>query len=565
MRRSVRDRWEKPDAWLVTTRVAIVRMDGMNLHEGPGTGPGSRGRTARHRRIILAVVLLSVFVVSMDNSILYVAIKTLAEPSPTGLGASQGQLQWAVDAYILAFASLLLSAGVAGNRVGHKRVLLTGLTCFGLFSALSAFSRNPGELIACRAVLGVAAALIMPPTLAIVTRVFPGEARAKAIGIWSAVVGAATAIGPLVAGALLGSFWWGSVFLVNVPVVVVVVPALWFGVSESAEHERRRLDPAGVTLATAGLVGVVYGVIRAGDLDSWTTPEAYAPIAAGLVLLGAFAAYERRVSQPALDIRHFRNSGFTASAVALAVLSFATLGAIFGMTFYIQTIKGYSALQTGVCLLPLAVATILFAPRAPALVRRFGGRAVTVVGLLLVALAMLGLAALGSTTTIWYFELIMFIFGAGMAHVITPATAQMVAAMPADQAGTSSAVNNTFRQVGGALGTAVLGSILASVYLGRIRPDLELLPASLRAPAESSITGTLQVLRAIGGPARAYIMPAENAFMHAMRVTSVAGAIAVFVAAVVVFFLAPPRAAAASGRPASRQDLPARAMADTQP
>ena len=536
----------------------------MDLHEGPGAGPGSRGHVTRHRQVILAVVLLSVLVVSMDNSILYVALKTLAERPPTGLGASQGQLQWAVDAYILAFAGLLLSAGVVGNRVGHKRVLLAGLTCFGTFSALSAFARNPGELIACRAVLGIAAALIMPPTLAIVTRVFPGEARAKAIGIWSAVVGAATAIGPIVAGALLGSFWWGSVFLVNVPVVAVVVPAIWLGVPESAERARRRLDPVGVALATAGLTGIVYGVIRASDLDSWTTPEAYGPIAAGLVLLGAFAAGERRVSQPALDVRYFRDRRFTSSAVALLMLSFAILGAIFGMTFYIQSIKGYSALQTGVCLLPLAVATIVFAPRAPILVRRFGGRAVTVAGLLLVALAMLGLAALGSTTTIWYFELIMFVFGAGMAHVITPVTAQMVAAMPTDQAGTSSAVNNTFRQVGGALGTAILGSILSTVYRGRIGPDLKLAPASLRAQAESSITGTLQVLRAIGGPARAYIMPAENAFMHAMRIASAAGAIAVFVAAVVVFFLTSTQSAARSGRLESRQDLPARAMADTQ-
>jgi MFS transporter, DHA2 family, multidrug resistance protein len=540
-------------------------MGSMNLHQGSGTGPGSPGRVARHRQVILAVVLLSVLVVSMDNSILYVALKTLAERPPTGLGASQGQLQWAVDAYIVAFAGLLLSAGVLGNRVGHKRVLLTGLTCFGVFSALSAFAKNPGELIACRAVLGVAAALIMPPTLAIVTRVFPGEARAKAIGIWSAVVGAATAIGPIVAGALLGSFWWGSVFLVNVPVVAVVVPAIWFGVPEFAERERRRLDPAGVVLATAGLVGVVYGVIRAGDLDSWTTPEAYAPIAAGLALLGAFAAWERRVSQPTLDVRYFSNRRFTASVVALLMLSFAMLGLIFGMTFYIQSIKGYSALQTGVCLLPLAAATIAFAPRAPILVRRFGGRAVVVAGLLLVALAMAGLAALGATTTIWYFEAIMFVFGAGMAHVITPVTAQMVAAMPADQAGTSSAVNNTFRQVGGALGTAVLGSILSTVYRGRIAPDVKLLPASLRAPAEASITGTLQILRTIGGPARVYIMPAENAFMHAMRIASAAGAIAVFVAAIAVFFLASPRTGARSDRSGPGQDLPARAMADTQP
>jgi MFS transporter, DHA2 family, multidrug resistance protein len=540
-------------------------MDRMNLRAGPGSGPDSSGRGRRGRQVILSVVLLSVLVVSMDNSILYVALKTLAERPPTGLGASQGQLQWAVDAYILAFACLLLSAGVVGNRVGHKRVLLTGLTVFGVFSALCALARNPAELIGCRAVLGVAAALIMPPTLAIVTQVFPGEARAKAIGIWSAVVGAATAIGPIVAGALLGSFWWGSVFLVNVPVVAVVVPAIWLYVPESAGHERRRLDPVGVALATAGLIGIVYGVIRAGDLDSWTSAQAYGPIAAGLVLLGVFASWERRVSQPALDVRYFRDRWFTSSAVALLMLSFAMLGAIFGMTFYIQSVKGYSALQTGVCLLPLAAATIVFAPRAPILVRRFGGRAVVVAGLLLVALAMLGLTGLGATTTIWYFELIMFVFGTGMAHIITPVTAQMVAAMPAGQAGTSSAVNNTFRQVGGALGTAVLGSILSTVYRGRISPDLKLLPASLRPPAQASVTGTLQVLRSIGGPARAYIVPAEDAFMHAMRVASAAGAIAVLAATVVVFLLTPSRTAGRNGRSGSRPGRLASALADTRP
>lgn len=162
-------------------------------------------------------------------------------------------------------------------------------------------------------------------------------------------------------------------------------------------------------------------------------------------------------------------------------------------------------------------------------------------------------------------ELIMFIFGVGMAHILTPVTAQMVAAMPADEAGTSSAVNNTFRQVGGALGTAILGSILSTVYRGRIEPYLKLAPASLRAPAESSITGTLQVLRAIGGPARAYIVPAENAFMHAMRIASAAGAIAVFSATIVVFFLTPRQTAARNGRSGSREDRPASAMADTQP
>jgi Na+/melibiose symporter-like transporter len=221
------------------------------------------------------------------------------------------------------------------------------------------------------------------------------------------------------------------------------------------------------------------------------------------------------------------------------MLFFALFGGTFIMTFYLQSIRGYSALHAGVCILPLACAMIAFAPQAPALVRRFGARNVAVAGMLAVVLAMLGPAFLGRTTAIWYFELILFVFGTGMSHVLPPTTAQIVATLPEDQAGTSSAVNNTFRQVGGAIGIAVLGSILASIYRSRINPYLKLLPTALRAPAESSITGTLQVLRSIGGPARAYVFPAENAFMHAMHITWLAGAIVVFAAAIVVFLVAP--------------------------
>lgn len=299
-----------------------------------------RDRFARHPPLVLAVVLLAVLVVSMDNSILYVALKTIAEPAPTGLGASESDLQWAVDAYTLAYAGLLLSAGVLGNRTGHKRLLLIGLVCFAGFSALSAFSKHPGELIACRGAMGVSAALIMPATLAIVTNVFPGEARAQAIGIWSAVTGAALAIGPIVAGALLERFWWGSVFLVNVPVVAVTAPTMLVLLPEFTEHERRRLDPVGIALSASGLLGVVYGVIRAGDLGSWSTPEFYVPFAAGLVLLAAFVAWERRGDHPALDVAYFSNREFSTSIIALATLFFALFGGTFVMTFYLQSIRG---------------------------------------------------------------------------------------------------------------------------------------------------------------------------------------------------------------------------------
>ena len=221
----------------------------------------------------------------------------------------------------------------------------------------------------------------------------------------------------------------GSVFLVNVPVVAVSVPTIWALAPEQVEHARRRLDPIGVVLAAAGLLGVVYGVIRAGDLGSWGSAEVYVPIAAGLVLLVGFAAFERRGSQPALDVRYFANRGFSSSVVALGMLFFALFGGTFVMTFYLQSVRGYSALRAGACILPLAGAMIAFAPRAPALARRFGARAVSTAGMLAVAAAMLGLASLQRTTATWFFEVVLFVFGAGMSHVLPPTTAQIVATM----------------------------------------------------------------------------------------------------------------------------------------
>ena len=510
--------------------------------DGPVSSAKPSDRAARsikHRQLVLAVVLLAVLVVSMDNSILYVALKTLAEPKPTGLGAGQSQLQWAVDAYTLAYAGLLLSAGVVGNRFGHKRLLLIGLACFASFSALSAYSHSPGELIACRSAMGLSASLVMPATLATVTNVFPGEARAKAIGIWSGVVGAAIALGPIVAGVLLGHFWWGSVFLVNVPVVAVALLVISLLVPSFRELDRRRFDPLGIVLSAVGLLGVVYGVIRAGDLDRWTSPEVYLPVSAGLVLLGAFASWERRVGHPALDVRYFSNRGFTASVIALGMLFFALFGGIFVLTFYLQSIRGYSALHAGLCVLPLAGALILFAPQAPALVHRFGARAVCSLGMVTAAAGLGGLATLHRGTAIWQFEVILFVFGAGMSHVLPPATAQIVATLPEDEAGTSSAVNNTFRQVGGSIGIAVLGSVLAGLYRGQIRPELGVLPAGIRSQAESSITATLEALQVAGGRARELVRPAEDAFIHAMRLTWLVAAIVVFAGAIVVFLVLP--------------------------
>ena len=513
----------------------------------------------RRRWAILAVLLCSLLVVMLDNSILNVAMKTIAQPAPVGLGSTQGQLEWAVNSYTLVFAGFLFTAGLLGDRLGRKKVLLFGMLVFGAGSVLCAMSGSSGQLIALRAVMGFGGAFILPATLAIIINVFERAEQPRAIGIWTGVVGFAIAIGPITGGILLEHFWWGSVFLVNVPVVVAAMAAMAAIVPDSKDPRPGRLDPFGVLLSIAGLALLVYGIIKGGQLGDFTRAESWAAILGGLAILAAFVVHEARSDHPALDVSYFRNRRFSASVAVIGLVFFALMGVTFFSVFYNQSVRGYSVLQSGLLVLPLAASQMFFAPRARLAVNRFGARAVCATGLALTAAAFAGFVLLSQDTPIWILEVLFFLMGTGMAHVMPPATVMITSSLPRERAGTGSAINNTFRQVGGAMGVAVLGSLLSTTYRNGINGHLGALPAAARPAAGESVQATLAVAAKLGPAGQALVRPANDAFIHAMHVTALgAAAVALAGAAIVLAFLPGKDAVPAEGDNARRHTAEAR-------
>ncbi|MEV3948827.1 MFS transporter [Streptomyces halstedii] len=523
----------------------------------PSGAPAAASRVpeAVHRRrwAILAVLMFSLLIVVLDNSILNVAVRTIATPAPTGIGATQSELEWAINSYTLVFAGLLFTAGLLGDRVGRKKVLLGGISVFGLASALAAFSSSPGELITWRALMGLGAAFVMPATLAVLMNVFERDEQPKAIGIWAGSVGLGIAIGPITGGALLEHFWWGSIFLVNVPVVVIALIAMAVLVPDSRDPAPGKVDPAGVVLSVVGLVLLVYGIIRGGELADFTDVTVLAPSIGGLVVLAGFVWHEKRSSHPAIDISYFGKPAFSAAVAAVALIFFALMGVTFFSAFYLQSVRGYSALQSGLLVLPLAVAQMVFAPRARLVVDRFGARAVCAVGMLLVAGGLAAFALFDAETPVWVMCVVFFVQGVGMAHVMPPVTVAVMQALPRERAGSGSAINNTFRQVGGALGVAVLGSVLSTVYRGDIEKHLDGVPAAARGVAGESIEATLGVAAKLGPAGKPLVAAANDAFIGVMHVTAAGSAAVALIGAVVVGLFLPGRTGAPAQEPRSQE------------
>ncbi|ROT33263.1 MFS transporter [Micromonospora sp. HM5-17] len=476
----------------------------------------STDNTGHPRRwAILGVLVVSLLVVVLDNTVLNVALRTLADPVH-GLGASQGELEWSINSYTLVFAGLLFTFGVLGDRYGRKWFLQGGLAVFGLASLLSAYAQNPGQLIGARALMGFGAAAVMPVTLSIISNVFDPRERGRAIGIWAGAVGLAVAIGPVLGGLLLEHYWWGSVFLINVPIVAVGMISAAVLVPNSRDPKPGRIDVLGVLLSVIGLVALSYGIIDGGE-HGFGRPVVWVAIVSGLVVLTGFVLYERRLDSPSLDVRLFRVPRFAAPVAVIGLVFFAGMGVMFFSAFYLQLVRGYTPLETGLLMLPYAGAQLVFAPRSATMVKRYGSKAVAAVGLALTVVAFGLFATAGTRTPIWFIELIFFLQGVGMAHVLPPATESIMSSLPREKAGVGSAVGNTIRQVASALGVAVLGSVLSAVYRDQIAAAARPLPGPARDAARESISAAYAVAERLGPAGSSVIGAANDAFVTAMH------------------------------------------------
>ena len=422
----------------------------------------------RRRWLTLTVLCISLMVIVLDNTILNVALPTLAKPHLLGgLQASASQLQWVVDAYTIVFAGLLLTAGSLGDKFGRYRGLVLGLSVFGIGSLASSQATSANMLILTRALMGVGGAFIMPATLSILTNVFtdPGE-RVKAIGLWAGVAGLG-ALGPITGGFLLGHFWWGSVFLVNVPIVAAGLVAGYFLIPDSRDPSSPRLDPLGALLSIAGLGTLLWGIIDA-PTRGWGAPPILAAFAVGAALLTGFVLWERHTTSPMLNIHFFRDPRFSAASMAITLTFFALFGTIFLLTQFLQVVLGFSTIKAGAVLLPQAAVMMIFAPLSSVWVQRLGNKMVVAGGLFIVAGALLSMGVLNEHTGLVAVMIVGAVLGLGMSNVMAPATDSIMGSLPRSKAGVGSAVNDTTRQTGGALGVAVLGSLLASRYTSRV-------------------------------------------------------------------------------------------------
>src|SRR5437868_1372906 len=497
-------------------------------------------RRATSKTAVLLTLCLAALIINIDVTIVNVALPSLVRQ----LGATTTSLQWVVDAYTLVFAALILAAGSLSDRVGRKGVLLAGLGVFAVGSLAGSLCTTPNQLIAARAVMGIGAAGIFPATLSLIANVFTGRAeRAKAIGLWGATTGIGVATGPIVGGWLLEHFWWGSVFLFMVPVAILVAALVAWAVPTSRDPNIRPIDWPGLLLSSLGMGTLVLSIIEAPDWG-WGSLPTIATIAAGLLILAAFFAVERRTARPMMDVSLFRNARFTAASGSITIGFFVLAGFTFLITQYFQFVKGYTPFGTGIRLLPVATAIAIAAVVGTRLAVRIGNNVVVATGLTMWGLAVLWISTASASTS--YYEIVgqMLLGGGGLGLIPAPATEAIMGAVPTEKAGVGSAVNDATRLFGAALGVAVIGSIAASLYSTRLASNLPHgLPAQALAAAKGSVGGALVAAQSLdhaglGSLATSLRAASTSAFLHSVEgALRVAGAVALLGALIAGIFL----------------------------
>ncbi len=479
----------------------------------------------------LAVLCLSLLIVFVGNSSLNVAIPTLSRD----LHATESQLQWVVAIYSLVFAGLLFSTGALGDRFGRKGTLQIGLVLFLVGATLASASTAMWQLIACRGVMGAAGALIMPSTLSIIINIFPPHERPKAIAIWASVTGAAGALGPVASGYLLGHFWFGSVFLVNVPIILVALVAGRFLVPKSRDPEEARFDPIGSLLSIVGIVALVYGLIEA-PAKGWSSTATLGSFLVAIVVLALFVAWELHTDEPMLDMHYFRSPGFSTGTGGMILVFVAMFGVMFLISQYFQLVLGYSALSAALRLMPIAIIMVIVAPFTPRLSARFGAHRTVAFGMLCIALGLALFTGLTPHTSYAYVILCVIPLTTGIALSMSPMTASIMMAVPARRAGAGSAMNDATRELGAALGIAILGSVAASRYGTGIAPFVRGLSPADRATARGSIAGALRVASTLPEGARtALTAGADHAFVGGVHLAVAVGAVLALVSSGIVY------------------------------
>jgi EmrB/QacA subfamily drug resistance transporter len=488
----------------------------------------------------LGVLALSLLVITMGNTILNVGLPTIREE----LDASSSQLQWITDSYLLVFAGLLLAAGSLGDRFGRKRALVAGLVTFGVGSFLASISDSASALIASRAVMGLGAAAIMPTTLSILTNIFPSHERPKAIAAWAAVSGLGIAVGPISGGFLLEHFNWNSIFLINLPVAAACLIGAFRLVPESRDPDSPRLDPVGTGLSVAGLTAVVWALIEAPE-RGWGSTTIVGAFALGAAILAAFIAWERRIDHPMLDVRVFRNLRFSAASLSITFVFFALMGVMYFLTTYLQSVLGYTALETGVRVLPIAAGMILASKLSLPMTRLLGTKVTVAAGLGTIAVSMALVARFDVDTAYLEIATALGMIGQGIGMAMSPATEAIMGALPRAKAGIGSAMNDVVREVGGTLGIAVLGSILASSYASGMDDAVNGLPGEAAHAASDSVGAAHEIGANVGGEAGGTLIGlADQAFVDAMATTSVLAAAAAVIGALIALVFLPSRAQA---------------------